>query len=313
MTRCPTGRPDLAAVAFSTPDVLSRIVTDVERHFAALPQAADVSLAAALIIGIYTKESAVYKLANAWGVHHDRTPQDMHFVAPFYRLLEGLRSLPPRLHYHGPVVRVVKVDGVPSLEAAYDDYQERFKVDAPVNFFAFGSWSTDIAALKKFMDKGVRIIVFQCPQIANGYRIQELSLVPSEKEVLVPCPSFFTVAEPPMKLYNSNVCFVRLAFDATMTRRMDYLNSPPSPTILIDPLRCFYCDVKYKAMQTVFLPQRIGFCELYGTVTAVPRTPAPDASGGSLSGDSVRKYAADTIASRIFADDTLGGARTALQ
>ena len=329
MAGCPAplGRPDLAAASAPSEGTLSGIVTDVERHVAARPPRADIPHAAAVIIAAYTKESPVYKLANAWGNTAGRAPHDMRFVAPFYRtLLEGLRSLPPRLRHDGPVYRAVKVEGVSSLVNAFDNCQERFKVGAEVNFFSFCSWTTALSCIDDITAGTGRLLVFQCRRLEAGFRIDELSMVPGEKEVLLPCPSFFTVVEPPQRV--RDLCIVQLVYDATTSQRMDYLYpiAPPTgesvfpaalaaTTTLVDVLRRFYCEIKYKEMQTVFLPGDIGFGELYGTVTAVHLADAAmmAAQGDAAAISSVRKYAADDIASKIFAAGALGtGVRTAL-
>ena len=319
---------------FPSTDTLSGIVSDVERHVAALPPRPDVPHDAAVIIAVYTKESPVYRLANAWGATAGRAPQDMHFVAPFYRtLLEGLRTLPPRLrHGPGPVFRAVKVEGVPSLVKAFESYQDRFKVGAKVNFFSFGSWTTDLSCIDEFTDGTGRLFLFQCRRLDAGYLIDELSMVPSEREVLLPCPSFFTVVEPPTRV--RDVCIVQLAYDMAMSERMDYLypsssqppllpsavpavmmplSGPGATPPLVDVVRWFYCEIKYKEMQTVFLPGDIAFCELYGSVTAVHFADAMAAAAEAQSTTNVRKYAAEDIASKIFSGGAVGaGIHTAL-
>eukprot|EP00906_Rhabdomonas_costata_P029700 RCo041952 len=95
--------------------------------------------------------SRIFLLANAWASHPDRTVAQMGPLRPFFRvLLHWLYALPPRLHYRGFGLRVVRVDRVPTLERAFREFREVFAVGRPVNFYSFASFGVDGAALEAF-------------------------------------------------------------------------------------------------------------------------------------------------------------------
>ena len=234
----PPSRPDLPQHATTEEELLCAAIA-VEEEMEENPPSSDIPKVSAEIVALYSLDSRLYKLANAWGSHPGRSVDAMGPVAPFFRcFLEGLYRLPQRMQYCGPAVRVMKVGAVPSLIESFDSYDKTFAKGTELSFYSFASFGIDEKKLEAFTGSvSERIIVLTCREL-QGYHIDELSMIPRsggdvETEVLVPCPSFFRVSDVPRRLHK--VVFVAIELDTNKTAKAAYfrpnMQLPPIPKV----------------------------------------------------------------------------------
>jgi hypothetical protein len=224
----PPGRADIATQLPITAAYIEAQVRSVTAEMLAHPPPGVGNIEHAVMIALYTIDGPIYRVMNAWGFHDGRSVNDMHSVAPAYKLL--LRSLRACSHllYRGPAVRVVDATRNEYVKRQYTNYENELKVGAAVNFYGFASFGRDEKKLNGFIGGQDRqIIVFSCDAVV-GYDINELSMIPrlggaAEDEILVPCPSFFTVNTVPRKIRNT--VFVSLKFNEELSASRSYLAS----------------------------------------------------------------------------------------
>ena len=149
----------------------------------------------AMAVGLYTDESFVYWLVNAWAIDTSADQAiGLRHVGPFMRrLIEALPRCCDR--YSGPAVRVLRVGA-----DAFDDYERQFAEGKFIQFLGFASFDrghlddTDLAD---------RSIVLFCGNIeafdVAPYSMMRLARGCNEGEVLCMPPSAFRLTQPPNK------------------------------------------------------------------------------------------------------------------
>ena len=156
----------------------------------------------AMTVGLYTDESFVYWLVNAWAndTSADRE-RGLRHVGPFMqRLIEALPRCCPR--YIGPAVRVLRADEGASqaMQNAFADYERQYAAGTLICNFGFVSFTRGSTPIRAFTSHA-HVLVF-CRAI-EAYDVDAYSMVRitrhSEMEVLCPPPSAFRVVQPPSK------------------------------------------------------------------------------------------------------------------
>jgi len=124
-------------------------------------------------------------------------------------------------------VRVLDASQVAGLKVAWENYKEHFAKGKQVNFHSVCSFGKDENLLQDFIDRGSMspVIVLKCENV-NGYLIEDISMMPrlgnkNEGELLVECPSYFTVINQPIKL--NNFVIVQIEHNIKKSQLMAYL------------------------------------------------------------------------------------------
>ena len=157
----------------------------------------------AMAVGLYTDESFVYWLVNAWA--NDTSAErarGLRHVGPFMRrLIEALpRCCEP---YSGPAMRVLRAgEGSPQvMRDAFDDFEHQFAEGTVLHFCGFASFARGNTANNAFA-RGASIVLF-CRAVeafdVDPYSMVRLAGGRGEKEVLCMAPSAFRVSQPPTK------------------------------------------------------------------------------------------------------------------
>ena len=156
----------------------------------------------AMAVGLYTDESFVYWLVNAWA--NDTSADRARGVDSFIRrLAEAL----PRccVRYAGPAVRVLRA-GEASLQAirdAFADYERVFAEGTVLNFRGFACFARGSALNENDGSVLSPSIAVFC-RVVEAFDVDAYSMVrlaggPSEIEVLCLPPSAFRVSHPPSR------------------------------------------------------------------------------------------------------------------
>ena len=156
-----------------------------------------------MAVGLYTDESFVYRLVNAWANDTSANQaRGLRYVGPFMRrLIEAMPRCCDR--YSGPAVRVLKAGGrAPQvMRDAFADYEHQFAEGTVLHFRSFVSFARGSTAEEAFTD-GSSIVLF-CKAIeafdVDRYSMMTLAHSRTEKEVLCLAPSAFRVSQPPTK------------------------------------------------------------------------------------------------------------------
>ena len=202
---CPTppGRSDIP-MNFQNP-TLEAIVAEYKRVEYFIPRSNFISDRAhedAMAVGLYTDESFVYWLMNAWA--NDTSAKrkcGLRHVGPFMcRLAEAL----PRCcaHYNGLAVRVLKAGGKASqaMRDALADYERQYAAGTLLSNSSFASFTRGGTPIKTFTSDS-HVLLF-CNAV-EGFDVDAYSMVRimrhSEMEVLCLAPSAFRVSCPPSR------------------------------------------------------------------------------------------------------------------
>jgi hypothetical protein len=190
----------------------------------------------ATMIGLYTVDGPIYSAMNAWGFHAGRNVRDMAPVAPAYKLLLQALYACDHLLYRGPAVRILDASRPDTRMAhLYAKYKAELAPGAAINFHGFASFGRDETQLDAFVGGATKpLIVLKCDNVV-GYDISSFSMVlrnggADEQEVLVPCPSYFVVTSPPLKIRNAVVVAVRYDEGLSVQRRFLPTASPQADT-----------------------------------------------------------------------------------
>ena len=190
----------------------------------------------AMAVGLYTAESFVYWLVNAWA--NDTSPDQargLRHVGPFMRrLIEALPRCCDR--YSGPAVRVLRAGPQTSraMQDAFADAERHFAKGRVLQFQSFLSFSHGSTADERFMQPDASIVLF-CSNI-EAFDVDRYSMVRlckgghSEGEVLCMPPSAFRVTQPTTKT------------ESTVTVYID-MQTPPVSVILSRDWRLSKADV----------------------------------------------------------------------
>ena len=208
--RCPAppGRTDILAFQNPTREAIRAKLIHVCNFIRRSDFTSDRAHEDAVAVGLYTDESFVYWLTNAWA--NEAPAERERYVGPFMdRLIEALPRCCP--HYIGQAVRVVKCGpGTPqAMQNAFADYQRQYAQGTLHHYNSFMSFTKGDRPLQGFLS-GSSIALF-CEAITardvNAYSMIRLARGNNEREVLCPPPSEFLVSHPPSKTEQIvNVC-----------------------------------------------------------------------------------------------------------
>jgi hypothetical protein len=216
---CPPCRHDLNAIAKPTKDALLQIYTEVEKYVVK-GWLENVEKDDAIAIACYTVNSPLYKLTNAWSNVKGVTVKDMEYVAPFLRrVIESLQNLPSTLRRSTIGVRAINATLTPSLLKAHGDYTTHFKVNKRVRFDGLSSFGKDSRTVEPFAGNAQGII-FTCDNV-EAFDIKNLSMIPTELELLVTPASHYTVKAPPQCW--RGLVMVQLEMDHALSGTKSYL------------------------------------------------------------------------------------------
>jgi hypothetical protein len=113
--RCPPSRPDLEVEFPITSQEVETFCDVAFEEMIANPPPGGVSVHQAASIAMYTMDTKIYRVLNAWGNEANRTAAQMAPVALAYRMLvEALHSLPASYKYRGRGVRILSLADPPS-------------------------------------------------------------------------------------------------------------------------------------------------------------------------------------------------------
>lgn len=147
-----------------------------------------------LVIRLYTAEVPfkLYRVLNAPFNAPKRTASSITNQSPFMKLLlNAVRTLAKKgscFSYVGPAYRGVRVADNKELKSKFDNYNKAFQVGRRLTFAAFTSLSLSDTTAESFGDQ----VLFQFTRV-QGVRISDISVVPSEMEILVEPPAVFEV------------------------------------------------------------------------------------------------------------------------
>ena len=156
----------------------------------------------AMAVGLYTDESFVYWLMNAWAndMSEDQA-RGLEHVGPFMRrLIEALPRCCAR--YAGPAVRVLRAGERASqaMRDAFDDYERQYAAGTLLCNSSFASFTRGGTPIQTFT-YDAHILLF-CKAV-EAFNVDPYSMVRiirrSEREVLCLPPSAFRVSHPPSR------------------------------------------------------------------------------------------------------------------
>ena len=140
----PDGRTDLKEWEEPTLPAIAKEYKRVEYFIPRSNFGSDRDHEDAMAVGLYTDESFVYWLMNAWAneTSAEERERGLQYVGPFmWRLAEAL----PRCCacYSGPAVRVLKAGSGCSqvMRDAFDDYEHQLAEGSVLNFCSFASFT----------------------------------------------------------------------------------------------------------------------------------------------------------------------------
>ena len=190
----------------------------------------------AMAVGLYSDESFVYWLMNAWA--NDTSAErerGLWFVGPFmWRLAEALPRCCNR--HTGPAVRVLHAgaDSPKVMRDAFADYEHQMAEGSVFNFRSFASFTRGSKTNRVFIH-GPSIVLF-CLNI-EAFDVDDLSMVRlrgrrPEKEVLCLPSQSFTVLHPPLQAESNVIAYITKGTQRTIslteaTARLPGQQPPP--------------------------------------------------------------------------------------